>query len=150
MQGICWSRRCSLAQPGDAQSGRAFRFTSNWAEANEAYQEAATLSETAGDYANALYALGSRGEVLEAEGQLRQAAQQFEEVLRLARTWGIPNAAVTGYALVGLGRARYEWNELDAALHDVQTGLAQRATGGHDACIAARLSRTGAHSKSAR
>ena len=103
----------------------AFRFTSNWAEANEAYREAATLSETAGDYANALYALGSRGEVLEAEGQLRQAAQQFEEVLRLAHTWGIPKAAVTGYALVGLGRVRCEWNELDAALQDVQTGLAR-------------------------
>jgi LuxR family maltose regulon positive regulatory protein len=103
----------------------AFRFTSNWAEANKAYQEAATLSESTGDYANTLFALGSRGEILEAEGQLRQAAQQFEEVLRLARAWGIPNAPGTGYALVGLGRARYEWNELDAALHDVQTGLAR-------------------------
>jgi len=103
----------------------ASRFTSDWAKANEAYREAATLSETAGDYVNALYALGSRGEVLAAEGKLRQAAQQFEEVLRLARTWGLPNAAVTGYALIGLGRARCEWNELDAALHDVQTGLAR-------------------------
>ncbi len=103
----------------------AFRFTSNWAEANEAYREAATLSESAGDHANALFALGSRGEVLEAEGHLRHAAQQFEEVLQLARAWDIPNAAATGYALVGLGRARCEWNELDAALHDVQTGLAR-------------------------
>ena len=103
----------------------AFRFTSNWAQANQAYREAATLSESAGDYVNALYALGSRGEVLAAEGKLRHAAQQFEEVLRLARTWGLPNAAVTGYALIGLGRARCEWNELDAALDAVQTGLAR-------------------------
>ena len=103
----------------------AFRFTSNWAEANEAYREAATLSESAGDYANALYALGSRGEVLAAEGQLHQAAHQFEEVLRLARAWEIPNAAVTGYAWIGLGRTRCEWNELDTALHAVQTGLAR-------------------------
>ena len=103
----------------------ASRFTSDWARANEAYLEAATLSETAGDYVNALYALGSRGEVQAAEGKLRQAAQQFEEVLRLARTCGLPNAAVTGYAWIGLGRARCEWNELDAALHDVQTGLAR-------------------------
>ena len=116
-------RRCVMAQLGIADSGEASRFTSNWVKANEAYQEAATLSESTGDYVNALYALGSRGEVLEAEGKLRQAAQQFEEVLRLARTWGLPNAAVTGYALIGLGRARCEWNELDAALHDVQTGL---------------------------
>jgi LuxR family maltose regulon positive regulatory protein len=54
---------------------------------------------------------------------LHQAAQQFEEVLRLARVWRIPNAPRTGYAWVGLGRLRYEWNELETALHDVQTGL---------------------------
>ena len=105
--------------------GDAFRFTSNWAEAKGAYQEAAALSESAGDYANALFALGSLGEVLEAEGQLRQAAQQFEEALRLARAWGIPNAAATGYAWIGRGRVRCEWNELDAALQDVETGLAR-------------------------
>ncbi len=103
----------------------AFRYTINWAEAKGAYREAAALSESAGDYANALFALGSLGEVLEAEGQLRQGAQQFEEVLRLARAWGVPNAAATGYAWVGLGRVRCEWNELDAALHDVEIGLAR-------------------------
>jgi len=101
----------------------ALRFTSNWLRANEIFQEAAALKESIGDYAIALYALSSRGEGLEAVGQLRQAGQQFEEVLRLARAWGIPNAPVTGYALVGLGRVRCEWNELDAALSDVQTGL---------------------------
>ena len=101
----------------------ALRYTSNWLKANETFQEAAALSESAGDYPNALFALSSRGEVLEAKGQLRQAVQQFEQVLRLARTWGIANAPITGYALVGLGRVRCEWNELDAALRDVQTGL---------------------------
>jgi LuxR family maltose regulon positive regulatory protein len=101
----------------------ALRYTSNWLKANETFQEAATLSESAGDYTNALFALSSRGEVLEAKGQLRQAVQQFDQVLQLARAWGIANAPVTGYALLGLGRVRCEWNELDAALHDVQTGL---------------------------
>ena len=101
----------------------ALRFTSNWLRANEIFQEAAALKESIGDYPVALYALSSRGEGLEAMGQLRQAGQQFEEVLRLAHAWGVPNAPVTGYALVGLGRVRCEWNELDAALRDVQTGL---------------------------
>ena len=101
----------------------ALRFTSNWVRANETFQEAAALKASIGEYAIALFALSSRGEVLEAEGQLRQAAGQFEEVLRLARLWGIANAPVTGYAWVGLGRVRWEWNELESALHDVQTGL---------------------------
>jgi LuxR family maltose regulon positive regulatory protein len=102
----------------------ALRFTSNWLRANETYQEAATLKESIGDHSNAVFALSSRGEGLEAIGKLREGAQQFEEVLRLARVWRIPAAPITGYALIGLARIRYEWNELDAALHDVQTGLA--------------------------
>ena len=101
----------------------ALRFTSKWRSANETFQEAAALSESIGAYWNTLFALSSRGDILEAEGKLYQAVQQFDQVLQLARAWGIPNAPRTGYAWVGLGRVRYEWNELDAALHDVQTGL---------------------------
>jgi LuxR family maltose regulon positive regulatory protein len=101
----------------------ALRFTSNWLKANETYQEAAALKESIGDYSNAVFALSSRGEGLEAIGKLRQAAQQFEDVLRLAHVWRIPNAPITGYASIGLGRVRYEWNELETALRDVQTGL---------------------------
>jgi LuxR family maltose regulon positive regulatory protein len=101
------------------------RFTSQWRKANETFQEASALSESIGAHWNTLFGLSSLGEGLEAVGQLRQAAQQFEEVLRLAGDWHIPNAPRTGYAWVGLGRVRYEWNELDAALHDVQTGLAR-------------------------
>jgi LuxR family maltose regulon positive regulatory protein len=102
-----------------------FRYTTNWTEAKGAYRETAILSESAGDYPNALFALGSLGEVLEAEGHLRQAAQQFEEMLRLAHAWSIPHAAATGYGWIGRGRVHYEWHELDAALHDVETGLAR-------------------------
>ncbi len=132
MQAIELAQRAEQSLPPDDVSWRiwvsltlagALRYTSNWLKANETFQEAAALSESAGDYTNALFALSSRGEVLEAKGQLRQAVQQFDQVLRLARGWGIANAPVTGYALVGLGRVRCEWNELDAALHDVQTGL---------------------------
>lgn len=101
------------------------RFTSDWQRANETFQEASALSESIGAHWNTLFGLSSLGEGLEAVGQLRQAAQQFEEVLRLAGDWRIPNAPRTGYAWIGLGRVRYEWNELDAALHDVQTGLAR-------------------------
>ena len=131
-QAIELAQRAEQLLPSDDVSWRsavlmvlamALRFTSNWQRANERFQDAAALSESIGAYWNTLFALSSRGEGLEAVGQLRQAAQQFEEVLRLARVWRIPNAPRTGYAWVGLGRVRYEWNELDAALHDVQTGL---------------------------
>ena len=114
---VSWHIWVSLLQAS------AWRFTSNWLKANETFQKAAELSESAGDYTNALFALASGAEILEAEGHLRQAVQQFEQVLRLAHNWGIPNASVTGYALVGLGRVLYEWNEVEAALQYVQIGL---------------------------
>jgi LuxR family maltose regulon positive regulatory protein len=114
---VSWRSGVSLILAG------ALRFTSKWLRANETFQEAAALKESIGDYSNAVIALSSRGEGLEAIGKLRQAAQQFEEVLRLAHVWRVSNTAVTGYALIGLGRVRYEWNELESALHDVQTRL---------------------------
>ena len=114
---ISWRSGASLILAG------ALRFTSKWLRANETFQEAAALKESIGDYSNAVFALSSRGEGLEAIGKLRQAARQFEEVLQLAHGWHVPNIPVIGFALIGLGRVRYEWNELETALHDVQTGL---------------------------
>ncbi|HXD09074.1 MAG TPA: LuxR C-terminal-related transcriptional regulator [Anaerolineales bacterium] len=114
---VSWRSGASLILAG------ALRFTSHWLRANETFQEAATLKESIGDYSNAVFALSSRGEGLEAIGKLRQAAQQFEEVLQLAHVWHVPNIPVTGHALIGLGRVRYEWNELETAMHNVQTGL---------------------------
>ena len=108
----------------------AFRFTSKWAEANEAYGEAATLSESAGDYVNALMALSLRGEVLQAEGRLHQAVKQYEQVLELARTWRFEESPVTGYALVGLGRVFTEWDDLDPAERYTQVGLKRGEQGG--------------------
>jgi LuxR family maltose regulon positive regulatory protein len=85
--------------------------------------EASDLSLAAGDSVNALTALSMRGEVLQAQGQLHQSAQQFEQVLQLARRLAIPTAPVTGYALVGLGRAWCEWNNLEMSANYVLDGL---------------------------
>jgi LuxR family transcriptional regulator, maltose regulon positive regulatory protein len=70
-----------------------------------------------------LMALSLRGEVLQAQGHLHQSAQQYEQVLQLAEEYSIPDAPVTGYALVGLGRTWCEWNDFDAAARFVHDGL---------------------------
>jgi LuxR family maltose regulon positive regulatory protein len=62
---------------------------------------------------------------LQAQGQLREAARQYEKVLDLAQAWDIPYSPATGYALTGLGRVWCEWNDLDAALRYAQAGLEQ-------------------------
>ncbi len=101
----------------------AYRFSSDWGAASQAYLEASSLSQSAGDHMNALSALSERGEVLEAQGQLRQAVRQYDQVLDFARDWQLPHLPVIGYALVGLGRVWCEWNDLDAALLFTQAGL---------------------------
>jgi LuxR family maltose regulon positive regulatory protein len=100
-----------------------YRFTNKWAAACQTYMEASDLSLAAGDRVNALTALSMRGEVLQAQGHLHQSAQQFEHVLQLARRLAIPTAPVTGFALVGLGRAWCEWNNLEVSANYVQDGL---------------------------
>jgi ATP/maltotriose-dependent transcriptional regulator MalT len=101
----------------------AYRFTSDWTAASQTYLEAGDLSRAAGDKVNALTALSMRGEVLQAQGLLHQSTGQFEQVLELARELAIPTAPVTGYALIGLGRAWCEWNDLEASASYVQDGL---------------------------
>jgi LuxR family maltose regulon positive regulatory protein len=100
-----------------------YRFTSDWTSAGQAYLDASALSQAAGDHVNALTALSLRGEVLQAQGHLHQSAVQFEQVLQLARGLAISVAPVTGYALIGLGRAWYEWNNLRVSANYVQNGL---------------------------
>ena len=111
---------CSFVALGLAE---AYRFTNDWPAASRTYLEASELSHAAGDDISALVALSSRGEALQAQGHLRQAAQQYEEVLQLAQTWGIPNAPAASYALVGLGHVWCEWNDLEVATRYAQDAL---------------------------
>ncbi|MGE5224516.1 MAG: tetratricopeptide repeat protein [Omnitrophica WOR_2 bacterium] len=101
----------------------AYRFTNDWAAAGQIYQEAYDLSQSVGDHVNALTTLSMWGEVLEAQGRLRHSVEQFERVRQLAQEYAIPNAPVTGYALVGLARVWYEWDDLQASLSFVQEGI---------------------------
>jgi LuxR family maltose regulon positive regulatory protein len=113
----CWRGFIALNLAG------AYRFTSLWVEASQTYTEAATFCQLAENWVDALAALGLRGEVLQAQGQLHESVQQFEQVLRLAQAWDIPYSPAIGYALTGLGRVWCEWNDLDTAQRYAQAGL---------------------------
>jgi LuxR family maltose regulon positive regulatory protein len=112
-----WSSFVGLIQAG------AYRFTNDWSAAGPFYREASDLSLIAGDRVNAISALSMWGEVLEAQGHLRQSVAQFERVLQMAQEFAIPAAPATGYALIGLGRAWYEWNDLQVSIKYVQEGI---------------------------
>jgi LuxR family maltose regulon positive regulatory protein len=112
-----WRSFVGLIQAG------AYRFTNDWVAAGPIYLEASDLSLIAGDHVSALSSLGMWGEVLEAQGRLHQSVAQFERVLQLAQELAIPAAPATGYALVGLARAWYEWNDLQASINYAQEGI---------------------------
>ena len=114
---VAWRALAALNLAG------AYRSNGNWAAASETCARASALSQSAGNYVDALAALSLRAELAQAQGRLHQAVEQYEHVLELAQTWGMPGAPVTGYALIGLGRVRCEWNDLDEASRFVQAGL---------------------------
>jgi LuxR family maltose regulon positive regulatory protein len=124
-------RAQELISPGDSRwrgfvalnlAGN-YRFTSHWEEASQTYLDAAAFLQNAGNRIDALTALGLRGEVLQAQGQLHEAVRQYEQVLQLADAWDVPYSPAKGYALTGLGRVWCEWDDLDNAASYAQAGL---------------------------
>lgn len=64
------------------------------------------------------------GEVCSLQGELRQAAELYQEVLHLAEE----DLADKGNALLGLARLSYEWDALEAAEQKAQEALALGTT----------------------
>jgi len=89
----------------------------------EAYEVAANVSIANNDNFLTNAAHYHEARILMAQGHLQQAAttyQQIFAVAALAKT----QLSVVGLAHVGYGELLYQWNDLDAASHQVETGLA--------------------------
>jgi LuxR family maltose regulon positive regulatory protein len=70
-------------------------------------------------------ALGHLGSMLMQQGQLRAAAETYQQALRLAEDMGRYSSPFFGISHVGYGGLLYEWNDLDAAQQQVEEGIAQ-------------------------
>jgi LuxR family maltose regulon positive regulatory protein len=120
---------------------RVYGLRCDWIRAGEACLNASALSQSAGHREGALLALSLHGEALEAQGSLRHAVQQYEQVLRLAEAWGLSQAPGIAVALAGLGRVWFEWNDLDRASSFLVPGLERSRRGGSlDAVLSCLLS----------
>ncbi len=95
--------------------GLAHQFTGNLFAADQALAEASRLSAAIGDAQNTLLAIGKRGQVLAAQGQLKQAANVYQEAIDLTANLSGHLAAMGGLAYLGLGELSYEWNKLEEA-----------------------------------
>lgn len=102
--------------------GMAHANNGNLNEAQRAYEESARFSEGAGDSEMTLLALTSVAQVQETRGQLRAAEQTCRQVLKMAGSeaaW----SPMLSFALIALGSAQYQWNDLDEAESWLQRGI---------------------------
>ncbi len=92
--------------------GYAYLLQGDRAAARRALTEAISLNQTSGDIFTTILATIGLGNVQESENQLYLAAETYRRVLQLA---GDQPLQIIGEAHLGLARALYEWNDLDAA-----------------------------------
>lgn len=97
-------------------------------EALRVYQEATRLSVAGDDHFLSIAARYHQGRIWMAQGQLRMAANTYQQLLTTADQRERP-APVIGLAHVGYAEVLYQWNKLAAAAHQVETGLALSPSG---------------------
>ena len=86
----------------------------------QALEAARRISQGAGNWVSALEASGTLAQVQEFQGQLRSAAQTYQEILQSAGDRLDPNVVA---AHLNLGNVLYEWYDLDQAESHLRTAL---------------------------
>ncbi len=135
--------------------GTAYEYRGDAAGASQAFAEAAALSRSAENTLIALIALGNLAQQQDTQGKLHQAADTCREALALAAQQAEPAPSgekrgpspAVGMAYVELGRLYCEWNDLDEAIRNLETGISiGKRSGiveleaiGHVAMVRARL-----------
>ena len=112
-----------------ASLGFAHRAEGDVASASRAFDEAATISRSAGSTYVALLASKNLTELLMVQGRLRAAADVCRQALDLANERG-RRLPASGVAHVGMGKLLREWGELDAASNHLRQGIELGERGG--------------------
>jgi LuxR family maltose regulon positive regulatory protein len=95
--------------------GGVYLLAGNVAGARQAFAEASSLGRRAGNIHVAVPAICSLAELQAEQGQLHQAAETYQEALRLAVSGGARPLPVAARIYSGLSALLYEWNDLEAA-----------------------------------
>jgi LuxR family maltose regulon positive regulatory protein len=107
------------------------------AAARQAYTEAISLSQAAGNFILYIGATIGLGTIQEADNQLYLAAETYRRVLHLAGDLPQPPACE---AHLGLAHVLYEWNDMEAAgQHGQQSVHLARQLENTDKCIAGEV-----------
>ncbi|MEZ4623048.1 MAG: hypothetical protein R2867_47160, partial [Caldilineaceae bacterium] len=113
------------AQRGDAYYalGLAKQQQGVLAEAYQAYEAAAKLGTVRNDHFLTVAARYHTARIFMVQGQLRQAATTYQQILAVAAQ-AKQQLPVVGLAHIGYAEILYQWNDLAAAVQQVETGLA--------------------------
>jgi LuxR family maltose regulon positive regulatory protein len=85
----------------------------------------ATVTEGADNPHIVALALGHLGSMQTQQGQLRAAAETYRQAFRLAEEMGRYSSPFFGISHAGYGGLLYEWNDLSAALQQLEEGITQ-------------------------
>jgi LuxR family maltose regulon positive regulatory protein len=91
--------------------------------AKQALEEAARISEKAGNLMNAVLAVCHLADLCTIQGQLGEAKAFYDKALELAVDRRGRPQPIAGMALIGLGVVLREWNELGDAAHHFIEGI---------------------------
>lgn len=100
--------------------GYAYQLQGNFGAARQAHQQAIAISQAIGHTIILIAARIGLGQIQEAENQLAEAVETFQQAVQAA---GEPPLLLACAAYLGLGRIFYEWNDLAAAQQAGQQGL---------------------------
>ena len=120
--------------------GGAYRLRGNVSGARHAWVEARRTSQTAGNIYLSVSATSALADLFIEQGWLHQAAETYQEALRLATNSDGRRLPVAARALAGLSGVFYEWNDLEEAVHCASESIELcRLWGNADSQIAGHL-----------
>jgi LuxR family maltose regulon positive regulatory protein len=103
--------------------GIAYWMSGDLTAAERAFVELITGTRASGNAYLPLLASYGLGKLRVVQGRLREAAQTYQQALRLGNEEGKPSVPVAGWVYLGMGELLYEWNDLDAAMSQLTEGL---------------------------
>ena len=96
--------------------GMAYTLQGDSQAATKAFQQVVHMSEQSDNVMMAIGALSNLAGLLVLQGKLREAADAYQRVIKIAAERLGNRSQLTGKALLGLGLLAREWNDLEGAL----------------------------------
>jgi len=104
--------------------GIAHRLSGDLSAADRAFSDAVLLGQEQGNVHIVALGFGHLASVLAIQGRLRQAVQTCQRGLQLIQEMAGQRSPMSGLVQTELGKLLYEQNDLEAALHNLQEGIA--------------------------